>query len=70
MALIETGVDFVGAVLKQLKKVEQIWFSSLKNANSIKTNSYCGGFGKSGTAGCKVIMDLNRRGVRASDLGA
>lgn len=52
MALIEMG-DFVGAVLKHLKKVESI-------SPKIKKLSLCGGFGKM-TKLAEQHMDLNSR---------
>jgi cobalt-precorrin-5B (C1)-methyltransferase len=61
MALIEMG-DFVGAVLKHIKKVEQTGSIQLRKL------SICGGFGKISKL-AQGNMDLNSR-VSSIDLGA
>ncbi len=61
MALIEMG-DFVGAVLKHIKKVEQTGLIQLRKL------SICGGFGKISKL-AQGNMDLNSR-VSSIDLGA
>ncbi|WP_219702195.1 cobalt-precorrin-5B (C(1))-methyltransferase [Marinomonas lutimaris] len=61
MALIEMG-DFVGAVLKHIKKVEQA------NSTQLKKLSICGGFGKISKL-AQHHMDLNSR-ASSIDLGA
>jgi len=67
MALIEMG-DFVGAVLKHIKKVEQDGSVQLKNATQLTKLSICGGFGKISKL-AQGNMDLNSR-VSSIDLGA
>jgi len=61
MALIEMG-DFVGAVLKHIKKVEKT------DAIQLRKLSICGGFGKISKL-AQGNMDLNSR-VSSIDLGA
>ncbi|WP_421855048.1 cobalt-precorrin-5B (C(1))-methyltransferase [Marinomonas sp.] len=61
MALIEMG-DFVGAVLKHIKKVEQA------DSTQLQTLSICGGFGKISKL-AQHHMDLNSR-ASSIDLGA
>ncbi|TYL47342.1 cobalt-precorrin-5B (C(1))-methyltransferase [Marinomonas sp. IMCC 4694] len=61
MALIEMG-DFVGAVLKHIRKVEQA------HSIQLQTLSLCGGFGKISKL-AQHHMDLNSR-VSSIDLGA
>lgn len=61
MALIEMG-DFVGAVLKHIKKVEQA------SSTQLTKLSICGGFGKISKL-AQSNMDLNSR-VSSIDLGA
>ncbi|MDE8603688.1 cobalt-precorrin-5B (C(1))-methyltransferase [Marinomonas sp. RSW2] len=67
MALIEMG-DFVGAVLKHIKKVEQDGSVQLRNATQLTKLSICGGFGKISKL-AQGNMDLNSR-VSSIDLGA
>ncbi|WP_369922532.1 cobalt-precorrin-5B (C(1))-methyltransferase [Marinomonas polaris] len=67
MALIEMG-DFVGAVLKHIKKVEQANSTQLNSSIQLKKLSICGGFGKISKL-AQHHMDLNSR-VSSIDLGA
>ncbi|QUX96787.1 cobalt-precorrin-5B (C(1))-methyltransferase [Marinomonas sp. CT5] len=67
MALIEMG-DFVGAVLKHIKKVEQADSAKLNSSTQLQTLSICGGFGKISKL-AQHHMDLNSR-ASSIDLGA
>lgn len=67
MALIEMG-DFVGAVLKHIKKVEQANSTQLNSSIQLQKLSICGGFGKISKL-AQHHMDLNSR-ASSIDLGA
>ena len=67
MALIEMG-DFVGAVLKHIKKVEQADLTQFNSTIQLQKLSICGGFGKISKL-AQHHMDLNSR-VSSIDLGA
>ncbi|WP_111639253.1 cobalt-precorrin-5B (C(1))-methyltransferase [Marinomonas shanghaiensis] len=67
MALIEMG-DFVGAVLKHIKKVEQTDSPKLNRPIQLSKLSICGGFGKISKL-AQHHMDLNSR-ASSIDLGA
>ena len=67
MALIEMG-DFVGAVLKHIKKVEQADSAKLNSSTQLQKLSICGGFGKISKL-AQHHMDLNSR-ASSIDLGA
>ncbi|MCW8355422.1 MAG: cobalt-precorrin-5B (C(1))-methyltransferase [Marinomonas sp.] len=67
MALIEMG-DFVGAVLKHIKKVEQTNFIQLNSSIQLQKLSICGGFGKISKL-AQHHMDLNSR-ASSIDLAA
>jgi cobalt-precorrin-5B (C1)-methyltransferase len=67
MALIEMG-DFVGAVLKHIKKVEQTNSIQLNSSIQLQKLSICGGFGKISKL-AQHHMDLNSR-ASSIDLAA
>ncbi|RBP82569.1 cobalt-precorrin-5B (C(1))-methyltransferase [Marinomonas rhizomae] len=67
MALIEMG-DFVGAVLKHIKKVEQASSSQINSSIQLQKLSICGGFGKISKL-AQHHMDLNSR-ASSIDLAA
>ncbi|WP_417527244.1 cobalt-precorrin-5B (C(1))-methyltransferase [Marinomonas shanghaiensis] len=67
MALIEMG-DFVGAVLKHIKKVEQADSPKLNRPIQLSKLSICGGFGKISKL-AQHHMDLNSR-ASSIDLAA